>query len=282
VIDWQGSSWIFLGERPENLGDCFRHYNLVMGVSTVAWAMTRRGKRAYNFEARGMPHSQRKNRKLRLMSRYADLGCSGFQFGYRGTQRGAPTRASEDPLVMLEMIVAKSFEDKRDTTTNPSNKVSKFSNQPKLAPLAMLSILKECFKSEEVIFRFDMFSINERCVNLLRQIQKVCVEQSPLDYPRDQYGDDRNVNFCFSHMVAGVLGLKRHQPYRFTEACEMLEEVVDAESAVEFEKAKGRCFIEGDGTKKVTDDFKTPILFSERSNFSRIIIVDEEGGFTIL
>jgi hypothetical protein len=147
-----------------------------------------------------------------------------------------------------------------------------------------MSILKECFKAEEAIFRFDMFKMNERCVNVLRRIQKVCVERSPLDY--NDYEGDRNLNECFSHMVAGVLGLERHQPTRFKEACDMLEEIVDAGGSAEFDKAKGRCFIEGDGTKKVTDDFKTPftdnILFSDRDMFSHIFIQDRDGGFTIL
>jgi hypothetical protein len=143
---------------------------------------TCRGKGAYNFKAKGIPVSKNRVRKLRLMSRYAEFSFSDWNTRKIGAPRIALTRASEDPLVMLEKIVAKAFEDKLDTTESPTNKILK--------------------------------------------------------------------------------------------------------SATESGEAKARCFIEGDGTKKVTDDFKTPftdnVLFSERNLFSQIFIQDRDGRFTIL
>jgi hypothetical protein len=234
----------------------------------------------HDFEARGVPQAQRKNRKFRLMSRYAELGCSGWNAGKIGAPRYTPTRARGDPIVMLEMLVAKTLEEKLDGT-----KISPYKAR-KLAPLAMLSILKECFKAEELVFRFDFLTLNQRCVELLRRIQKVCLEQSPLDYPNVKYAGDQQVNNCFMHMVAGEFGLERNQPTRFEETCLLLQEVVEAEGAAEFDRAKTRCFTESDDTKKVTDDFKTPdednILLSERimSMFGGVIIDGGEEGLT--
>lgn len=72
------------------------------------------------------------------MSRYAELGCSGWNAGKIGSFRYTPTRACGDPIVMLEMIVAKTLEENLDATEKPANKGGKLSKQPKLAPLAML------------------------------------------------------------------------------------------------------------------------------------------------
>jgi hypothetical protein len=284
LIGWEGSQWIFFGDRPETPDECFSRYIFVMGVSTVAAARDRRGKLMHDFEARGVPQAQRKNRKFRLMSRYAELGCSGWNAGKIGGPRYTPTRARGDPIVMLEMLTAKTLEEKLDGTKISPYKARKLSKQAKLAPLAMLSTLKECFKAEELVFRFDFLTLNQRCVELLRRIQKVCLEQSPLDYPNVEYAGDQQVNNCFMHMVAGEFGVERNQPTRFEEACLLLQEVVEAEGAAEFDRAKTRCFTESDDAKKVTDDFKTPdednILLSERimSMFGGAIIDDGEEG----
>jgi hypothetical protein len=87
-------------------------------------------------------------------------------------------------------------------------------------------------------------------------------------------------------MIAGEIGVERKEPTRFKEACLLLQEVIEADGAAEFDRPKIRCFTENDGTKKVTDDFKTPeevnILLSERimSMFGRVIIDSREGTLT--
>ena len=74
------------------------------------------------------------------------------------------------------------------------------------------------------------------------------------------------------------------QPTRFEEACLLLQEVAEVEGGTDFNNAKARCFTDGDGTKKVTDDFNTPgednILLSERclslsGPISRAFVVDD-------
>ena len=125
-----------------------------------------------------------------------------------------------------------------------------------------------------------------------RKIQAVCVEQSPIEFPPGEYNGDSHVNDCFSHMMAGVLGLEgvrgleRYQPTRFVEACEMVIELAGTEGDAEYRKAKSRCFVDGDSIKIAVDKFETPttdiILLYMRAMTSRIIIADgsPEHGFT--
>lgn len=149
----------------------------------------------------------------------------------------------------------------------------------------MLSILKENLLEDETILRFDLLALNQRCIELLRKIQKVCVEQSPIEYPADEYGLDIHVNDVVSHMLAGVLGLKRYQPTRFLEACVLVNELIEAEGDAEWNKANDRRFL-SENKKHVTDNFKTPvedtILLHDRQMFSRVMIHGEDGSFRIL
>ena len=68
------------------------------------------------------------------MSRYAELGCSGWNAGKIGGPRYTPTRARGDPIVMLEMLTAKTLEEKLDGTKISPYKARKLSKQAKLAP----------------------------------------------------------------------------------------------------------------------------------------------------
>lgn len=150
----------------------------------------------------------------------------------------------------------------------------------------MISIFKDCLKSEETVFRFDLLTLNERCVELLRNVQKLCVELSPLDYPLAEYGHDRDVNSCFLHLLAGVAGMKREQPLRFNEVCLIVKETVKKFGAEEYKNATSRCFIKGDGSMKVTDAFYTPfednIPISERIKYSRIVVDDPDRGIVVI
>ncbi|TVY17417.1 hypothetical protein LARI1_G004222 [Lachnellula arida] len=267
VIEWQGPSWVFVGDRPKSAGECFRHYNLCMGISATMMSKDRNGKSTARLHktARNttLPISKNKNRKLKLMSTYVDLmsaaprSSGGPEAFYLETNSGTMGRVS--------------------TTKNKDA-----SKHPKVHPLSMISLFKECLKSDETILRFDLLAMNQRCVELLRQTQKVCVDQSPFDYPPEEYAGDRHLNVCVSHMMAGVLGLERQQPTRFREACVMVKDVIAGVGDVEYERSVSRCFIKGDGNKKVTDQFSTPVedivLFSERVKYSKIILVDGPPG----
>ncbi|KAF8865621.1 hypothetical protein BDZ45DRAFT_736189 [Acephala macrosclerotiorum] len=179
------------------------------------------------------------------MSTYVDLMNEALNQNNRaqgrpGTPHWLPTRASCEPLVMVEMLVAKYLGSK----AKKPNKNS--STRPKVHPLNMTSIFKDYLKSKENILRFDLLVLNQRCVGLLLKVQKIFVEQSPLDYPAE-YAGDPNLN----------------------KACVIIKEVIEKVGGEEYEKSRSRCFIKGDGTKVVTDSFSTPvedvIMFSDRA-----------------
>lgn len=145
----------------------------------------------------------------------------------------------------------------------------------------MITFFKDYLKSEEIIFRFDLLSLNQRCLEMLRKFQAVCVEQSPLVYPTREYGGDRNIVYCFSQMLE-LLGRACYLPVRFKESCLIVKETIGAGGSEEYMKAKSRCFIEGDGNRKVTDPFEAPfednLLFPDRAMFGRIVIMGDSAG----
>lgn len=87
----------------------------------------------------------------------------------KGKVRGARwthTRAATEPLVMLEMHVGKVLGE--NTTITKSCSSAKRSMRPKLSLIQMIKIFKDHLKSKEEIFCFDIFSLYQRCVKLLR------------------------------------------------------------------------------------------------------------------
>lgn len=283
VIEWQDPSWNFVGDRPKNPGDCFLHYNLVMGISVAALSKDRHGKSTLRLHRnRTLPIARNKNRKLRLMSTYADLQNDTNKHGKVGRARWVPTRAANEPLVMLEMLVAKSVGGTSEgggiMMANKNECSSKAGN---IHPLKMISIFKDRMKVEETMMRFDLLALNQSCIEMLRKIQSICVGQSPLDYPPKRCEGDSKMTGCISHMLAGVSGVERSQPTRFQEACVIVKQVVESDGSTEYEKAKLRCFVQTGGGTMAIDKFETPlednILLSDRADlggFSRIIIAD--------
>ncbi|TVY36175.1 hypothetical protein LOCC1_G005951 [Lachnellula occidentalis] len=275
VIQWQSPSWIFVGDRPQSPEDCFRHYSLVMGTSATAFSKDRRGKsthRLHNTSQTTMvPMSQKRNRRLKFVSTYVDLMYEFVRKGKYGGFRSGGTRAATEPLVMLEMLVAKYLKTNAETAG-----VVVSTAQRKVHPLSMITIFKDCLKSEEAMLRFDLLALNQRCVELLRKVQRYCVELSPLDYPRDEYDSDGSLNSCFIRLLAGESGLECYQPTRFYEACLTVKEMIAEVGDEEYGKSQSRSFINEDGGKKVTDPFHTPtedvMSLAMRSNFGRIII----------
>lgn len=117
MINWEGSTYIFLGTRPEDPGECFRHYQFVMGVSVIARGKDRRGKSTAKLTSKGnLPISKNMARKFHLMSRFAELEVteSGRHLD-PGSPRFTATRAAEDRIAMLEMIVAKHREQQQES-----------------------------------------------------------------------------------------------------------------------------------------------------------------------
>lgn len=259
VIDWQGSSYVFCGDRPTNPRECFNHYTIVMGVSATLWSRDHRG----NSTARPRvtrrnivtPMTQRKCRKLRFMSTYIEL--MSVQSMKHSGPSWIDTRAAKEPLVMLELLVKKHLENDAETTEKRST--TRKNSAMKVQPLSMISIFKDHLKAEERVFRFDILALNQRCVELMRKFQRACIEKSPLDYPLEEYGTGQRIGKCYTHMLAGVMGEKRQQPTRFNEACLFVKDLISTNGEdEEYEKSISRCFIQDDGNKHVIDSFSTP------------------------
>lgn len=87
-------------------------------------------------------------------------------------------------------------------------------------------------------------TLNQRCIELFRKIQILCVEQSPLDYPSDEFRGDLNLNRCIRKLMVGVDGGERQQPTRFPEASVKIKELIELEGASAIEQAKALCFVE--------------------------------------
>lgn len=143
VIELQTPTYVFVGDRPKNPGGCFRHYQLVMGTSATALSRDRCGNSTLRLHRnRSVPIAQKKNRKLNLMSKYVDLLNFSPENAKPGTPRWLPTRAVEEPLVMLEMLVTNYLERNIRQLAAPNRNTS--SSRPKVHPLRMISIFKDC------------------------------------------------------------------------------------------------------------------------------------------
>jgi hypothetical protein len=252
-------------------------------VSAAAFSKDRHGKSTMRLNRNvSLPIAQKKNRRLKHMSTYFALMYVFNKHAKPGTARWSLTRAADDPLVMLEMLVERDLAASNDATAGTTdNSRNPSATRPKVHPLKMISILKDNLKSEEEIFRFDLVTLNQRCVEMLRKVQAICVEQSPYDYPKNEYDGDHKLNACISHMLAGVAGVPRSQPTRFLEACLIVKDTIESDASTESKQAKALCFVQTDGGPMVIDKFETPlednILLSDRVDmcgFSTIIVAD--------
>lgn len=70
------------------------------------------------------------------------------------------------------------------TTNSPTKRPRQIDKQPKLSRKSILATFKEFLQDEELILRFDLLSHNERCIELLRKVQRICIIDSLKDYQR--------------------------------------------------------------------------------------------------
>lgn len=116
LIKWQDPSHVFVGARPNDEEGYLRHYRLAMGVSATALARDRNGRPVNRHQRDTLPVAAKKNRRLNIMSKYVDLMNAPARSGTRqGNVRWVATRAANDPLAMLEMLIAKYLESRGET-----------------------------------------------------------------------------------------------------------------------------------------------------------------------
>jgi hypothetical protein len=236
IIRKHGDPYLFVGERPTKLFDCSRRMSLAFGSSASNFSLNKNLKADSRIikGARDPPSHQKLHRRLRPISRYVEA--------YEKQQgiRCGPTRAASDTFVMMEHLVNRLIHSKDlSCPANPYNDKC-IETTCHMTPLQSLRIFKQALKEDDFALRFDFASLNWRCVQLLRRIQKICLEMSPLDYPSKKWGGDYALNGFIIHMFAGVAGVARDQPTRFLEACALVCEVIVEEGNVEYLKAEAR------------------------------------------
>jgi len=258
IIEKHGDAYLFVGQRPTRLFDCFRHMGLSFGTSASQFSMNKK----MNVDSRHLkrerdpPSFQKLHRRLLPMSRYVQAHDKLDAGAFR------PTRAADDTFVMMELLVNRLITSKDiSCPANPYNE-KPIKRTRDMTPVQSLTIFKQALKEDDFALRFDLMSLNWRCVKLLRCIQKICIEQSPLDYPPKEWSGDHSLNGFIQHMFAGVAGVKREQPTRFAEACALVLDIIVKEGNAEYLQAEARMGIKRGTAVDPTDDpedFEDPV-----------------------
>jgi hypothetical protein len=237
IISKHGAAYIFVGERPTKLSDCNPRMGLSIGIpaSRLSLAKSRKKNSALSQTVIREYGKQKLLRRLLPISRYVDA-C--FRLVDGATMKY--NRAADDPFVMMEVLVNR-LSNSQDVScpANPHNEKPNHKWHV-TTPLQSLKILKQVLKEDDLPLRFDLMSLNWRCIQLLRRIQRVCVEESSLDYPADKYGGDRNTRVVISKMLNGESGVPHYEPTRFIEACATVFETIAKEGAIEYRQAVAR------------------------------------------
>ncbi|KAF2871918.1 hypothetical protein BDV95DRAFT_606486 [Massariosphaeria phaeospora] len=234
IIDMHGEPWIFVGGKPELIQQCHSRFELAMGTSAAVLTRNHPGP-AHRWVARGhLPTNTNRSRIRKSFSivRYAQ--ASQWNSG----QDTKDARATNNPGVMLEALVKK-YLDADDLGCFANPLAGKKKGRQILTPLQCLAVFKQAMKADEFALRFDLLTLNRRCVEFLRRVQRVCVLRSPLEYsPQDCDVDVALIPVA--HMLSGVAGAPRQQPTRFRETCQLLRKVIAEEGNAEYLKAAAR------------------------------------------
>lgn len=84
-------------------------------------------------------------------------------------------------------------------------------------------------------------SLDERCIQLLREVQSRLLTERPVRYPNGKFGGDCVLGICFLQLMfdldVGEGGL------RFYESS-LIVEVATSEGAIEYNRARSRCVVQ--------------------------------------
>ena len=148
-----------------------------------------------------------------------------------------PTRATEDPLVMLEMLVAKCL----GAAMGSAPKRHKASSQHRMPPLKTFSIFRDQLKSEEICLRFDLLTLDERCIRLPHPEQSSLLSRWPFTYLEEHFGVVYGLGICFLQML---LNLDEGGGFNgFYELCLKVKRTLTTEGDMEYKQALSRCFV---------------------------------------
>lgn len=237
IIEKHGDAHLFVGSKPAKLKDCYRHMGLAFGQSASTYSLNKNRKAdSQDLKFTGKerdPYSwQKLHRRIMPMARYVQA------YEEKDIHKLKPTRAAEDTFVMMEWLVNRLMSSKdMSCPASPYNEKT-VQKTRHMTPLQSLTIFKQALKEDDFPLRLDLMSLNWRCTQLLRRIQKICIEQSPLEYPSEKWGGDSALNGIICHMFASLTGVRWKQPGRFHEACALVVDVMAREGNAEYLKAE--------------------------------------------
>lgn len=275
IIRRQGEAFIFVGGRPTKLFDCFRRLAITNGVSPSIFSLDKNwnpnSRKIKQLESgieladADMRRTRFLQRRFQPMSRYVQL------YTHLDGTKVKLSRAADEPGAMLEQIVQKILDsEKKPGTEKRADR--------KLSPVESMKVFKNALKEDEFALRFDMMTLNHRCLELLRRIEYICVTRSPLEYPPHEYGHDKNLIDVCCHMLAGVAGVPSMQSTRFREACQEISALIASEGNSEYLKAESRVGIIRTTAANLKDD---PEIFNSPP-MNRVPFPTERKGFMVM
>jgi hypothetical protein len=195
IVEKHGAAYIFVGERPTSMLECNRRLCLSIGfsASSLVFGKGKNRNDRVSQPQRLQGHTYKLDGLLLPISRYV-----GASYRMVNETKMMHNRAADDPVVMMEVLINR-LSNSKDLScpANPHNEKPNHKTHV-TTPLQSLRILKQALKEDDVPLRFNLTSLNWRCIQLLRRIQRICVDESPLDYPVDSYGGDRSLKGIIS------------------------------------------------------------------------------------
>lgn len=154
LIEKQGESYMFVGDRPTTMFKCSVQLRLACGISlSTLW----REKAAVIDHRLQVQVPSRDPRYLKIFS------ALDQEFERRN---GEFERAAFDPICMMERLIINHMQETR------KKRYTRLQHQEKgLTPLQTLSVFKKAMKADEFAVRFDVSTLNTVCIQLMRAIQ---------------------------------------------------------------------------------------------------------------
>lgn len=238
IASKHGDTYVFVGERPPKLSDCARHLNLAFDtpVSTYSKNKNNEPDCKYTKAGRNTPSLRRRRRPFLPIARYVKAG-------HRQTGNSVSvTRALENPVIMMETMIDRLKNSKNDTTPANPNRKTTSKKTHFSTPLQARQIFKQKLKEYDMPLRFDLLSLNTRCVKILRNVQKTLLEKSPMIYQPSKWADDESMESLVEQMLEYVAqgGRTYLEVSRFREACALVNQVISEEGNAEYLAAQAR------------------------------------------
>ncbi|KAF1920956.1 hypothetical protein BDU57DRAFT_509462 [Ampelomyces quisqualis] len=268
VIRKQGSDWIFVGQRPKQGMEFSTQFHLAFGIGIHKFAKDYNSDRA-KIDSKRSWQKRGTNRKLRNHARQVEVL---FQRRAKDARQMAPTRATDETMAYVGEIVANFLHDtaglERQAMTG-------------MTSVEILHQYKLAIQADNVALKFNIMSLYLRCIELLRRIQRYCLEHAPYDYVKEEFDRDAlDMNQILPHIFLDLVGYPRHHEPMFPKAVEFLRETIEKHGNRELELVKSRLLDvqsqDRSGREEAEPSFQNPqedsISFETRAMFGDCLI----------